>query len=295
MTRFLIIGGDSLIGSRLKAELIRQGREVVATSRKPEAGESSLFLDLGRPDDFQIPGGFDYAFVLAAATGVTDCQGNQAAAFINTTALPRLMRRLVAQGLTVNFASTHTVFDGQTPAPDETAEPSPANDYARHKVEGERALFKAAGELNGRAAVTRLTRCLGPGRAPIAGWLADWRAGKTVRPFSDLYFSLISARYVVQSLIQLADLGLEGIFHLSGQGRMNFAGLAEALAEGLNLERSLVNPITSRQAGVNVLYAPRHPELGLTETRRRAGLEPQPPEEALEDLIADCRSYLATL
>lgn len=291
---FLVIGGDSHIGRRLVLELQGQKRRVLQTTRRPQGpGGPALYLDLLAADDFQIPPQVGYAFFLAALTGVGRCEGNSEAELINAQAIPALIGRLMAAGVFVNFISTHTVFNGLRPAPAEDAAPCPENDYARQKIIGEAAALKPGDkQCEGRAAVTRLTRCLGPNTSPVAEWLAAWKAGQVVRPFTDLSLSLISAHYVAQSLSKIGATRRKGIFHLSGQGSLSFAELAERMGAGLGISRRLIQPVKAEEAGVRLGYAPPHPELGLARTTSLAGLRPQPLAEATADLVADCRGAL---
>lgn len=73
MTKYLIVGSDGLIGSRLERDLSVQGAVVVATTRRIDV-PSKLFVDLlAGQIDAACAVKADVAFVCAAMTNIQAC------------------------------------------------------------------------------------------------------------------------------------------------------------------------------------------------------------------------------
>lgn len=285
----MIIGGDSLIGSSLAAYWRSLGRSVLTTTRRPERVTGNrLYLDLLKADEFKIPSGLGGATILAAAVIYEDCDFKPEARQINVVMIPALARRLMEQGLSVNFMSTVSVFAPEKAWPNEDEPPAPTIAYAAHKYEAERALLDYA-ERSDRPdllSITRLGKVLAPSIRPLPAWFEAWRQGRVVRPFTDFFAAPMSLNYVTAALTRINDCGRGGLFHLSGAENISYADLAARLAEALGLPPELVAPIRSEEAGVKLYYAPPEAGLGYQRTRALTGLEPAPISELVSALVA---------
>jgi hypothetical protein len=51
----------------------------------------------------------------------------------------------------------------------------------------------------------------------------------------------------------------------------------------------LINPTSAVEKGVNIAFKPRFSGLGMTRTTKLSGIEPQPLDRLVDDLMADLR------
>jgi len=273
----LLIGADGLIGAALASYLRRHRRKFLVTTRRPDkVGPGTLFLDLNAVDGFRIPDGIVHATILAAAVGYENCELNPIAASINSEKIPLLITKLLRMGISVNFISSSSVFGGKRWMPNEGDKPHPVIAYAEQKCRAEECILASAdhlGALN-KLVITRPTKILAPWTPPLSDWRQKWKQNLVARPFSDFFVSPLSLDYVVSAINIINESSEAGIFHLSGSENISYAGLAAIIASGLGLPESLVEPISSEQAGIKLFYAPPMPGLGMARTTSLLGLKP---------------------
>jgi dTDP-4-dehydrorhamnose reductase len=226
----------------------------------------------------------DVAFVCAAMTNIQSCEADPLASRkINVTETVRLVERLVGEGSFVVFLSSNTVFDGQTPFPDEDAPCSPTTEYGRQKRVAEEQILGESGSRE-RVAVVRLSKVVAPANGMTADFLRRLRQGVPCPAFADLFLCPASLAYVGAGLAVVAAARSPGIFHLSGADEMSYAGFARHLAGRVGADPALVVPGNSAEAGASVLFRPDHPALGMARTRRLPGLVPEQTEQMLNAL-----------
>lgn len=285
MTRYLIIGGDSLIGSELAHTLSDQGEVVVSTRRSDRPG--SVFVDLASGkfdvvDDVNA----DVAFVCAAMTNIQACEDDaHAAVKINVTETLRLIRRLTGKSCFVVWLSSNTVFNGQSPFPNEDSPYSPTTEYGRQKMATELAILDAP-ELADRVAIVRLSKVVSAVKGMASNFIRRLSDRKPCTAFSDLQLSPASLTYVCAGLKTISLARKPGIFHLSGAEELSYAQFADKLADHLGADRDLVVPGSSSDVNVTVLYRPQHPALGMVRTRRLLGLAPEVMAHLMDELVS---------
>lgn len=216
--------------------------------------------------DLQIPQKVDAAVLCAAVTGYDSAEHDPLSRHVNVTNTVRLARQLVDQGAFVVLLSTNAVFSGTQSSPAEASATDPVTAYGRQKAEAEAQLLSltVSKASAGRLAIVRLTKVVSPGIQPFATWVEQLLAGKPIKPFSDLIFSPVSMTYVVTGLARLVQAREAGIHHCTGSVDMSYAEFAAELVAHLNLDLSLVEPVTSIQAGVTLPFRPAFAALGVT-------------------------------
>jgi dTDP-4-dehydrorhamnose reductase len=88
--------------------------------------------------------------------------------------------------------------------------------------------------------------------------------------------SPISVPYVLDALIEAFRQQMGGVLHLSGEEELSYVDFARRLAKANGVDAELVTPVHSSEKGVNLLYKPRHPMLGMSRTSKRLGVLPEP-------------------
>ncbi len=286
MTRYLIVGGDSLIGARLARMLQGQG-EVLATSRRPGRPQQP-YLDLASGQtDAACAARADVAIICASITSIQACQADPAGtARINVYETLRLIEALAGSGCFVVFPSSNAVFDGRSPYPAEDSPPSPTTEYGRQKSAVE-CRIQAREESAQRVALVRLSKVVSAESGMAAEFIQRLRRGSACPAFEDLLLCPASLDYVCAGLAAVAAARKPGIFHLSGAVEMSYARFALHLAGRLGADPSLVRPGSSGAANTGVLFRPAHPALGMRDTRQMLGLSPETLDSLLDALVAD--------
>jgi dTDP-4-dehydrorhamnose reductase len=149
--------------------------------------------------------------------------------------------------------STDHVFDGRKNRPyTESDIKSPVNIYGQSKALAEKGILKN----NNDTLIVRTGDFFSPWDKQhfIEQALTALKNGQQFSAASDVY---VSPTYVPDLVRQSLDLLLDsekGVWHLTNQGQITWAGLAHAIAEQGGYDTTLVNPTSISQMG---LAAPR--------------------------------------
>ena len=289
-TRFLIVGGDGLIGAALSEAILSKKGIATSTSMRRDSSEGTLFLDLldlGSVDALDVSC-FDIAYICAGLSTYADVDANPSASrSINVTNTLRLCERLLQAGCSVVFLSTAAVFDGERPGQDETDPVCPGTLYGRQKAEVEAALMKSDMAAQGHVKIIRLSKVMAADMPLIRGWRNSLTRGEAITPFMDLRLSPVSLGYVVNGLLKIGKIAHSGIFHLSGMRDVTYAEIANQLALRWGFSPGLISAVSATDSGIFLPYRPKFPTLGMTLTGKAAMIAPQIFEDCITDL-ANC-------
>lgn len=290
LAKWVVVGGDGLVGSHLACLSEKVSSQIILTTRRKDAGGSRLFADLdgGHVADV-IAAKADVVFLCAAMTSMQACRENPELSYrINVTGTVDLASQLVKQGAFVVFLSSNTVFNGLTDRPDEHESYTSVTEYGRQKVGAEQQLMAIPG-ADEHIAIVRLSKIISPYTGIAAEFLRRFQAGESCRAFEYLKMSPISLSYVTNALLTIASHKLPGIFHLSGAEELSYAEFAHRLAAHIGAKPELVMAVSSRNAGVDVLFNPEFPALGMVRTRELLGIEPEPMYQVLDELSSKAK------
>ncbi len=295
--RFLVVGGDGLIGAALARHLEARSDAVYRTTRRASVAERTMRLDLARLDRepetlaalAKLGGeGHFAAFIAAAMTGFDQCEKDPIGSRrVNVEYTCLLANHLVDAGAFVVFLSSNAIFSGENGPPSERDAPDPRTEYGRQKAEAEARLLAAhtSGAGDGRVAVVRLTKVVSTEQRLVRDWLNALRGGGSIEAASDLRLSPISLKYTIQGLARVAELRRGGIFHLSGTRTVTYHDFARCLARLLTIPDSSVRAVEI-QSRLGPIPTPVIGGLAMDRTRELLGIAPQPMESAAEDLLA---------
>jgi len=287
----LVIGADGFIGRRLCPWLRSKGHSVVETTRQREClDDKRIYLDLLDQEDFVPPKDVRHAFVLAAVTDYEQCEQSPEAEQVNMDAVPKIIGKLLDSGIFTVFSSSVVVFGGVEAYPDEDAPHHPTIAYGRQKSEGEKIItgIAAAKKAMARLAIVRITKSFDCQTRPVPQWLENWRVGKSVSPFMDLFFAPMTLEYICAGLNGVVERGQGGVYHLSGAESLDYADFCRRLAVRLSIPEGLVTPVRSEDAGVRLFFRPKNgAAISMRKTTKALGIRPQPVAEVIERLAAE--------
>jgi dTDP-4-dehydrorhamnose reductase len=205
----------------------------------------------------------------AAVTGVDWCEGHPIETERINAESPGFLAGLAKElGARFVYISTDSVFDGARGKYSESDLPCPLNVYAKSKLNGEHTVLRE----NPDALVVRVN---------IYGWnaqekqsLAEWILGqllaeRKVPGFTDVIFSPILVNDLAEILLEMLNLGLTGIYHVTGSESISKYEFARSVATTFGLDINLVFPAQLAHAK---LRAPRPLNVSLNTGKSCAAL-----------------------
>lgn len=290
---FLIVGGDSQIGSALAAHLRHQGARVIVTTRRRESVNAErIFLDLAaNVDDFSLPHDIDHAFLCVGISSLLGCNRDPAgSAYVNVTAVCHIASQLQEFGTHVLLLSSNQVFDGSIATPTPEMPVSPVNEYGRQKAVAERQLIS---RNRTRTAILRTTKVIGPHSPLLDGWANSLLQGTVIHPFYNMYLSPVPLNVIVTALCRMALERTTGIVQLSANRDLSYAEVATIGAHMLGADERLVKPISSFDRVSDGLTYPS--KTALDTTRLQADLRLAPPKavSVIEEYFLNLRTRIA--
>jgi dTDP-4-dehydrorhamnose reductase len=271
---FLLIGGDSEIGTATIHHLAEHSMPMLATTRRPErVGGSIELLDLSRPlNHWEPPASASAACIFAAVSRLGACATDpQASAFINVEQTLVLAKRLLARGIYVLFLSTNQVFDGSVTKIGADAPTCPVSEYGRQKARTEAALRQHM-DRGAPVGILRLAKVVSPNMKLMHGWIDALRADRSIRAFHDMRMAPSPTEMVVRAIAQLLRDKACGIFQLSGPRDVSYLEIGYHLAERVGAATARVEGISAIEAGQPVGATPCHTTLDSSALREHYGL-----------------------
>lgn len=269
---FLVVGSDSELGSAILDHLAVEGRAAVGTTRRKEnLGPDRVWLDLENFDDsWAAPTGTTAACICAARSRLADCAADPSGTWsVNVEHTARIVKRLSELGIYSLFLSSNQVFDGQRPLVPPHAGVSPVSEYGRQKAAAEVRVLASASE--GRCAVLRLSRVVGPNTPTFARWASAVVRDEQITAFSDMVLAPLGIDLVAEVISHLLCDAATGTFQLSGPEDVSYADFARAFVASLGCRPELVGEMSALSAGLPPGSAPLHTTLDSTELLERYG------------------------
>ena len=234
---YLVIGGDSFIGRRLRIHIIGEHKPVLWTSKRKESS-SNMYLNLDQEKIvWEPPYGVKAAFFCAAKTSILECEKNpEETRKVNVKNTLKIIKMLCERSIPVVYLSSSLVFDGETCYPDESAKTSPVTEYGYQKSLVEKELINMGAAHN----VVRLSKVISNDYPLFQNWVSRLKQQKEIEAFCDYYFSPLSVGFVSRILFDIARLQKGGVWHISGNRAVSYYEAALALAETIGVPSKLV-------------------------------------------------------
>lgn len=284
---WLLIGGDSEIGSATHRYLKDRGIASAATTRrKDRVAAGRPFLDFAAPlDDWEPPAGTTAACFFAAIARIAACDADpQGSAHVNVTQTLALADKLMARGISVVFLSTNQVFDGTVGNVAVDAPHSPITEYGRQKARAEDG-FGARMAEGRSASILRLAKIVSPDMPLLRGWIDTLQAGKQIRAFSDMTMAPTETDMVAAAIAALMKDAACGIFQLTGPRDVSYADIGRYLAEKLGADPALVIESNTAEAGLPPGTSRMHTTLDSSRLRNSYGIAAPDTTEIVDRVV----------
>ncbi len=287
MTKLLVTGASGLLGLNLALTAVEQGYQVTGWSGNralqgvPFAAEQ---VDLDNLE--AIPARLqsaapDLLVHCAALADIDQAEREPNLAHRINAVVPGVLAENAARlGIKMIHISTDAVFDGERGDYRETDTPNPKNVYAQTKLAGEQLVAQA----NPDAIIARVN---------FYGWSASGNrslaeffynhliAQQTVNGFTDVYFTPLYVGHLAQTLLQMGQADLNGLYHVFGAESISKYVFGVSLARQFELDESLVSPISVEESGLTALRSPNlsmnteklHNALGISPVGLFGGLQ----------------------
>lgn len=263
-----MIGGAGLVGSHIVHAL--SGRETAVTYHQAAMPGAAL-LDI--TDAAAVRGQVrairpDVVILAAADPYVERCEREpEATRRVNVEGTRNVAAEAEKLGATLVVFSSEYVFDGTRGAYSEDDAVAPLNEYGRQKV-----AIEEIARLSGRHLICRTSGVFGsePGRKNFVLQVVDaLRAGRTFAVPSDQIITPTDAGSLARAVVELAERGLGGTFHVVGPERLARPEFAGRVAAAFGLDPAGLRPTPTADLG---LAARRPLRAGLRDDKLRAAL-----------------------
>lgn len=307
----LITGSNGLLGQKLVYALLKRNEaganwNIIATARganrlKVQPGYTYTEMNIGdRASVLTVLSQHLPQVVIntAAMTNVDACESaRDEAELLNATSVSYMVEALASlqnanAGYKCHFIhlSTDFIFDGEGGPYDETATPNPLSHYAATKLRGE--AFAMQEDVKWSILRTIIVYGIADdmSRSNLVLWAKGaLEKGQTINVVNDQFRSPTLAEDLAEGCILCAEKGAQGIFNISGETTYSILGLVHKIADFWQLDKSLVNAVSS--ATINQ-PAKRPPRTGfiIEKAKRELGYRPHSFEEGLAVLDAQLKA-----
>ncbi len=295
MKKLLIIGANGFTGRRLLRDFTNNPSYIItACSLKPDIDpqQGYRFVQTDVCNTEALRELFDTVHpdvvVNTSALSVPDyCETHHAEAdLLNTHAVEQMAKLCETHHCRFIHLSTDFVFDGKTDTLyTEEDLPSPVNYYGLSKLNGERAVARCCSDY----AIVRVVVVYGkalPGQhGNIFQLVANkLRSGEAIRVVSDQWRTPTFVGDISLGIEKLANTAVNGIFHICGKENISIAEIAYRVADYLNLDSSLIQPVTTEEMQ-EATPRPRFSGLSIEKARRTLGYEPLTIAEGMKEMF----------
>lgn len=274
MVRVLVTGASGLLGSKLVAELVSRGYEVVAIhNRNPVMLEHEklvkIKLDITNRtllEDLILRARPDVIIHCAAYTDVDGCERDKEWAWrVNVEATRSIVRAARVVRSYLIYVSTDYVFDGEKGMYREDDIPNPVNYYGLTKLIGEE-LVRASDLLY---TIVRPSAIYGVGgsKKSFAEYVAEKLSrGERVRALVDQFVSPTHNTLLAKTIVEIVEMRPMGTIHVAGE-RMSRYEFAIRIAKALGLPTELIEGARMEEMRHWIAKRPRDSSLDTSKAR----------------------------
>ncbi len=217
----------------------------------------------------------------AAMTNVDRCESNREEAWQSNAQLTETVTRIarIFDSKVIQI-STDYVFDGASGPYIETDKPNPINYYGKTKLAAENICAQSAVPLAIVRTMWLYGHSIGPKMSFVRWVRQELSAGRTVNIVSDEFGNPTLLDDLAYAVFKIIDKNISGIINVAGEERMSRLEFARGIAEHLELDSTLISPVTNAELH---RAAPRPLQSGLLTIKAKSlfGLHTRPLKHGL--------------
>ena len=295
--KILIIGANGFTGRRILQDFSKNTNYKLYacslhTDIHPENGYEFIQSDICNEEslkDLFIKTQPDIVINTSALSVPDYCEDHhEEADLINITAVANLAKKCNEFNSRFIHLSTDFVFNGASETLyTEEDTPNPLNYYGKTKWEGE----KCVASISNSYAIVRVVVVYGkplPGQhGNILQLVANkLRNGETIKVVSDQWRTPTYVGDIANGVEKLMHHKQNGIFHICGSDNLSIADIAYRVAEHLQLDSSLIQPITTEEMQEKT-PRPRHSGLSIEKAKTEIDYNPLTLKEGINRTFCD--------
>ena len=291
MKRILVTGSNGLLGQKLTEAITADPAiELIATSIGPDRYTGSgnyIYSELDVCDAKNVNEVLekfrpDVIIHTAALTNVDICENEKDKCWIlNVDAVKNLAHQCEFLNIHLIHLSTDFIFDGESGPYTEEDEPHPLSYYGLTKLEAEKILQAAKCHWTIIRTIIVYGIVNEMSRSNIVLWAKSaLEKGDPINVVNDQWRMPTLAEDLADCCILAAKQKATGIYNASGKDMMSIIELVERVAEHWNLNKSLINPISSDSLN-QAAKRPKRTGFVLTKTIQELGYNPHSFKEGL--------------
>ena len=290
--KVVVTGAAGMLGTAL-IDSLAERHEVIATDIRPglqsAAVRWSIFdlCDDGALRKFLTAEQPDLVVHTAALVDVDLCERDPfAAERLHVHVTEVISSTVTAWDGAMIYVSTDSVFDGRKDGPyREDDQPAPTNTYARTKLQGEAACLALA---RGTVLRTNIFGWSRAGRLSFAEWVLRVLAEHSAQGmFNDVRFTPIHVAHLSQTIEQVWQGGVNGLYHAAGATSLTKYDFAVLVASVFGFSTDRITSVSVDDAD---LTANRPKNMALLSTKLESALETKLPP-AVEGVRLMKRQY----
>lgn len=286
--QYFIIGANSSIGSYLYKRMKEDGLDVIGTGHVKNSNDELLYYDILQDDiDSILQGKIDkpvLAIICIAMAQIDQCLLERESAYqINIVKTKELIRYFTKQNIKVIYFSSEYVFDGEKGSYTEQDPTSPINQYGYMKEEME----KYIAEYEPTVCVFRISKVVHTQRIDqnvFWQWERLQKNHETIRCIKGNRMSFVCIEDIYQASLIVKNMGLCGIFNISGDVSYSRKELAEKFFEIAGMEEYRIEECEAAEFGFKE-RRPMDVSLDNRKFREKTGYRFTPMDAVIESYI----------
>lgn len=247
--RLLVTGATGLLGINLSLVAVGQGHQVIGLSHSRNLVNvpfEQLKADLESHDSaiHLIEGAKPEAMIHCAALADLNAAQNapDKAHQINCDAAGKLAAAASCWGIPFVHISTDAVFDGTTGGYREEDPVNPLSVYAQTKLAGEELVIR----MHPDAIIARVVFfgwSVSGDRSLSEFFYNNLRKEKQIQGFTDALFSPLYVEDLADTLLEMLDAGLSGLYHVVSPEHMSKYDFGVHIAQRFGYDPQLIEPV----------------------------------------------------
>jgi dTDP-4-dehydrorhamnose reductase len=294
--KILITGASGLYGSRL-AELSTKNKHEIHSGYSKDLPAFGTRVQFDISDKKQVESTFnkvnpEVVVHAATMTDVDKCELNKELAWkTNVEGTKNVVEATKAKKAFLLYISTDYVFNGEKGQYNETDMTDPINYYGLTKLKAEELVKNATEEWCIARPSVMYGASPATGKINFALWIINkLQKGEQAKIVTDQWISPTLNTSLADMTLEVIERRLAGIYHLSGETRMNRFDFAKQIAQTFNLDAEMIIPVTSAEIPW-VAKRPRDSSLDTSKAQKTLRSKPLEIHQALHRL----KQELATI